>query len=164
LYAEPMLHLKERLRDLVVLQKGWLALLTDSARILLIRPATQEPQPWPQVHGYPTARTRANALRARLRYPTRAQGREIFRAACASCHTLDAQPGPGPHLKGIVGRPIAAVRDFKYSAGLAEKGGRWTKQLLAVYLENPAWVVYEGAMPDPGLPASKIWPLILFLE
>ena len=66
-------------------------------------------------------------------------GKAIFAARCAGCHSLTAKSGPaGPQLKGVVGRKIAGAPDFSYSPGLKAKAGTWTAANLDAYLSAPA--------------------------
>ena len=37
-----------------------------------------------------------------------AKGETVFKK-CAACHKLDGDDGVGPHLDGVVGRPVASV-------------------------------------------------------
>ncbi len=53
-----------------------------------------------------------------------ATGEQLFGDNCASCHTVGAASTPdAPTLKGVVGRKIASLPDFKYSDGLKAKEG-----------------------------------------
>lgn len=60
---------------------------------------------------------------------------------CKSCHQLERERnGAGPHLVGVVGRPIGAVDGFRYSKALTtlnEAGEVWSAEALEVWLENP---------------------------
>jgi cytochrome c2 len=62
---------------------------------------------------------------------------------CAACHNFK-EGGPakiGPPLWGVVGRDIASVEDFSYSAALAGKEGAWDYQNLDAFLTEPrGWV------------------------
>jgi cytochrome c2 len=62
---------------------------------------------------------------------------------CAACHNFK-EGGPakiGPPLWGVVGRDIASVEDFSYSAALAGKEGAWGYQNLDAFLTEPrGWV------------------------
>ncbi len=52
-----------------------------------------------------------------------ARGEKLF-GKCKACHKLaDGAKAVGPHLWGVVGRPIGAVTGFKYSDGIANHGG-----------------------------------------
>lgn len=66
-------------------------------------------------------------------------GQALFNAQCKSCHTVTGKSTPmGPTLKGVVGRKAASAADYKYSAGLAKKGGAWSDAALDAYLTAPA--------------------------
>lgn len=72
---------------------------------------------------------------------------------CVSCHTFD-QGGAnkiGPHLYGVVGRPLAHVADFGYSQAMREKGGAWTFEALFAYLAKPSDYVPGTAMSFAGV-------------
>ncbi|SMY06736.1 c-type cytochrome [Flavimaricola marinus] len=67
-----------------------------------------------------------------------ADGEGAFRA-CRACHALeDGNNGTGPHLYGVVGRPVDAVAGFDYSGALEEVNDVWTPEQLFAFLENPA--------------------------
>ncbi len=67
-----------------------------------------------------------------------AKGERAFRK-CRACHAVeDGKNGTGPHLFGIVGRPVASVAAFGgYSETLAGLGGEWTAEALDGFIENP---------------------------
>ena len=83
-----------------------------------------------------------------------AAGEKIF-ARCRACHSLeDGKNGVGPHLFGIVGRPVASVADYSYSDAMkayAEGGTVWDHEHLAVYVEKPKDEVPGTKMVFPGL-------------
>jgi cytochrome c len=84
-----------------------------------------------------------------------AKGEKVF-AKCKACHAVgeDAKNRVGPVLNGIVGRMIASVEGFKYSAAyLAKKdeGFTWTEDALAAYLENPKDYIPGNKMSFAGL-------------
>jgi cytochrome c len=67
-----------------------------------------------------------------------ATGEQLFGDNCASCHTVGGASTPdAPTLKGVVGRKIASLTDFKYSDGLKAKQGTWTEDALDAFLANP---------------------------
>ncbi len=64
-------------------------------------------------------------------------GRRVFNK-CRACHQVrEGRNGVGPHLYGVVGRPIASVEGYRYSGALAGKEGDWTLDALMAWLENP---------------------------
>lgn len=75
---------------------------------------------------------------------------------CASCHTFEegGADGTGPHLWGVIGRAVAAVDGFNYSAAMQEysQGGtEWLYQNMYDYLESPRSYVPGTAMSFAGL-------------
>ncbi|MEM6679860.1 MAG: cytochrome c family protein [Pseudomonadota bacterium] len=78
-------------------------------------------------------------------------GAKLFRQ-CKACHVVeDGKNRVGPHLYGVVGRPVAAVDGFKYSGPMASYGGEWTPERLDAFLANPRGVVKGTKMAYPGL-------------
>jgi cytochrome c len=75
---------------------------------------------------------------------------------CASCHALQPDPDEvyfGPHLRGIIGREVAADPDFQYSEAMLAYGGTWTVERLAAYLRAPEEAIpgteMIQALPEP---------------
>lgn len=87
-----------------------------------------------------------------------AAGQQAF-AVCGACHTATAGGAAliGPNLWGVVGRDVASVRDFDYSAELEAVGGTWTPERLDRFLENPMAVVPGTRMGYAGVtdPAER---------
>lgn len=58
---------------------------------------------------------------------------------CATCHSFE--PGGankiGPNLAGIIGRDVASVEGFKYTAAMLSIEGAWSVESLDKYLESP---------------------------
>lgn len=83
------------------------------------------------------------------------KGEKVFRK-CKACHTVGekAKNGVGPHLNGIVDRPVASVEGFNYSEamkGLGEEGAIWTAEELSAYLIKPKDYLKGTAMVFVGL-------------
>jgi len=76
---------------------------------------------------------------------------------CEVCHNFQEGQGPkvGPDLYGVVGRPVASVSGFNYSAALKAKGGTWTFAALNTWLTNPRADVPGTMMTFVGLPNDK---------
>jgi cytochrome c len=79
---------------------------------------------------------------------------EVSAKKCAACHTFGkGEPNRvGPNLWGIVGRPIASVPGFNYSAAMKGKGGNWTIEHLNTYLLNPRADIPGTNMNFAGIP------------
>jgi cytochrome c len=76
---------------------------------------------------------------------------------CAICHNFQEGQGPkvGPDLYDVVGRKIASVPGFNYSAALKAKAGTWTFDELNKWLLDPRADVPGTAMTFAGLPNDK---------
>jgi cytochrome c len=76
---------------------------------------------------------------------------------CLTCHNLGKGQGSkvGPDLYGVVGRPVASVEGFNYSAALKAKGGTWTFDALNTWLKDPRTDVPGTMMTFAGLPSEK---------
>jgi cytochrome c len=97
-----------------------------------------------------------------------AKGEQVFKL-CMACHSAkDKNKKVGPHLMGIVGRPIASVEGFAYSDGMkayAEKEKAWDEAKLLAYVENPKGVVPGTKMAFGGVKdAEKRENLIAYLK
>lgn len=65
------------------------------------------------------------------------KGEKVF-GKCRACHKLeDGANGTGPHLYGVVGRPIGEVDGFGYSGALVAVAQTWGPTELNGFLENP---------------------------
>ena len=79
--------------------------------------------------------------------------KKVFKK-CAACHAVDGTNKVGPHLDGIVGRPVASVEDYKYSKAMEDHAAEvpeWTEEALAAYLHKPKAVVPKTKMGFAGL-------------
>ena len=95
-----------------------------------------------------------------------AQGKVIFDAQCAACHSVKpGVNGIGPSLYGVYGKPAAHVAGFVFSAALKNSHLVWNKVTLSKFLANPQAVVPGTKMPYLGLPsASKRAEVIAYLK
>jgi cytochrome c len=75
-------------------------------------------------------------------------GKQLF-GACIACHseTPDAQ---GPSLKGVAGRKVGALEDFRYSAAMRHADFIWDTASLRDYLHDPQAKVKGNHMPFSG--------------
>ncbi len=72
---------------------------------------------------------------------------------CKACHKLeDGANGTGPHLYGLIDRPIASVDGFGYSDVLAGMSGdAWTTDALNEWLLNPKAFAPGNKMTFKGM-------------
>lgn len=73
---------------------------------------------------------------------------------CKACHVVDAETNRvGPHLKGLIGRNVASVANYKYSPAMqefAKANPVWTEELFLTYIENPKALVPKTKMVYAG--------------
>ena len=88
---------------------------------------------------------------------------------CYACHALSPETigADGPHLGGIVGRRVASLPGYRYSAALedfAKTSPVWTEERLDAFLAEPERVAPGNAMGYFGMddPAERA-ALIAFL-
>lgn len=82
-------------------------------------------------------------------------GKKVFKK-CKACHTLKAGKNRiGPSLAGILGRPAASVKGFKYSKAMKGSGLVWDADTLGKYLMNPKKFVPKTKMIFKGLKKEK---------
>jgi cytochrome c len=87
--------------------------------------------------------------------------------ACLSCHSFgDDEPDlEGPPLRGVVGRAVASVEGYEYSAALRAKGGLWTRERLDRWIAGPAAVTPGTKMTLGGVRNAADRKVVLdFLE
>ncbi len=65
-------------------------------------------------------------------------GERVYRR-CQACHKVqEGVNGVGPHLYGVIGRPVASVEGFRYSDALQAKSDQsWTVENMMAWLEAP---------------------------
>lgn len=68
-----------------------------------------------------------------------AQGKALFDAKCAICHTTaEGQASMmAPNLFGLVGRDVAGADGYSYSAALADVHEVWSEDTLDSFLKAP---------------------------
>jgi cytochrome c len=98
----------------------------------------------------------AQPIEALLAAASAERGAQVAKQ-CQICHNLQEGQGPkvGPDLYGVVGRAVASVASFNYSAALKAKGGTWTFDALNTWLTDPRADVPGTAMTFAGLANEK---------
>jgi cytochrome c2 len=166
-YAEPILVDRYRLRDVISLKDGRLAILADGGTLLFVRNGDKHrgdvqhievsglsslPRPMPEEAppvDWMTATER---------------GRQYFLGTCASCHSLAGEIGAGPPLNGVVGRRIGAIPEYGYSAALSQRHGTWTEPLIGSFIANTKGFAPSTSMPNTGLGVAQAQDIVAYLK
>lgn len=91
-------------------------------------------------------------------------GQKVFQTKCSACHALDSDR-VGPHLAGIVDRPMGSVKGFTYSPALAGAKDNWSLERLETWLTSPARMFPETTMAFGGLrKAEERTAVLCFLQ
>jgi cytochrome c len=72
-------------------------------------------------------------------------GKQAFEKRCTGCHALDNEKA-GPRLRGVYGRPAAAVTSYPYSEALRKSGITWNSGTLDKWLTDPDALVPDNDM------------------
>lgn len=141
-YAERT-EIGERMRDVLELSDGKIALLTDSARVILLRPrapldAQSIASTEMRVVGFDNVRARTEEDRVANRPLNIHPGRMVFESRCSTCHALDTREVVvGPSLYRIAGRRVGSVEGYPYSDALSGRSERWNEERIRLYLSDP---------------------------
>ena len=86
-----------------------------------------------------------------------ARGKRLY-VFCQACHSTEASPSNkiGPHLEGILDRPVAAVEGSTYSAALQEQDFVWSEDKLNLWLQQPSAMVPETIMSFAGIQKAEL--------
>lgn len=148
IYSEPI-NMGERIRDIALLENGWIALLGKQDRTLILlreAPERGEDTTGPlRITGYDAVSEREADIIRTLGEPV--WGRILFAEKCSRCHSVNGQMRQGPPLNGVVNRPIGSVEGYDYSPALANANGKWSPSRLRSYSANPEAVFPETTMP-----------------
>jgi cytochrome c len=73
--------------------------------------------------------------------------------ACQACHSFEkgCPNKVGPHLWGVVNRPVGSSEGFSYSEALKAYGGNWDYAKLNEFLTNPKLAVKGTKMAYAGI-------------
>src|SRR2546428_626595 len=93
------------------------------------------------------------------------KGKAIFEK-CAACHSLEAGKNEdAPSLRGVFGRKIASVEEYRYSAAMKRSDVVWNASTLDTFIEDPQAFIPGNRMPFDGLKdKSEREDLLAYLE
>ena len=157
----------DRIRDLVRLADGKIALLTDATGFLVfISDGGPEYSPLDDdVRARIAELERYDALNdpsAPVERP-RTDGEGLFTQKCASCHALDGTTIQGPALNGVLERKIGGLERFDYSPTLKTDDRDWSPSLLRRYLLQPETDFVNTRMQKISLTEAQADSIIAFL-
>jgi cytochrome c2 len=162
-YAEAI-TLGARLRDLITMTDGRIAIVTDPGALILIRNADRH-------RGEPGAITISGFAALpppgpedTLPEEQRIAGARVFHYGCASCHTITGDIHVGPPLNGVIGREIGAVEGYPYSSALENAGGRWTPGRIRALINHEDSRFNGTTMPARPLYNDQFNDLIAYLR
>jgi aldose sugar dehydrogenase len=160
-YSEPIPFYGKRLRDLISLTDGRVAVATDDGDIDLIGNAdlakeVSHPDLLAGLDKF--GPSDVNEL-VSWSNPSAA----AFCEHCSSCHSTSDKTLVGPPLDGIIGRRVGSVDGYAYSSALAGQSNIWTKARLAEFLSDPQSVYPGTAMPSPNTEDGQIDGIIKYL-
>jgi glucose/arabinose dehydrogenase/cytochrome c2 len=162
LAAEPI-TLNERLRDIVVMSDGRLAIATDDGDLVLVRNAEK----WRDDAALIV--TGISNLAAPLPeagfddVDSRVSGARVFHYQCGSCHGVAGEIVIGPPLNGVIGRRVGAVEGYGYSQAMTDFDGVWTRGRLRSFLTDPDRQFSGTVMPRADTPWYYLDDLIAYL-
>jgi cytochrome c2 len=166
-YSEPAPMAGRRIRDMIVLEDGRCALLTDGGNLILLRNQqdlasqvsnrddTMVVTVAPGVEL--TARQEGNLWASE-------RGRLLFNQKCSTCHTLNDAIAIGPPLDSILGKEIGSHPGFDYSPALANHGGEWDDRRLTAFLYNPEDDFAGTSMPQVPLERDEAYAITAYLS
>ena len=95
-----------------------------------------------------------------------ATGAELYETHCRACHRLEArQHGDGPHLAGLMGRPVASATGYKFSTVLGLLDDIvWSPSTLAWFLANPDEFAPGTSMPAQNIGEAEIAAIVDYIR
>ncbi|NQZ97187.1 MAG: PQQ-dependent sugar dehydrogenase [Myxococcales bacterium] len=143
-----------RIRDLVEMRDGTIAMKTDSDRLIFMRPVPVLPPLGDTERDRSAEETGATDAVGDV---WKLERGELLSLSCLGCHTLGkGEPsGIGSNLWGVFGRDIAAHPGYDYSEALLAKSGRWNETELDAYLKDPEGYASGTTMDYPGMSSRE---------
>lgn len=131
---------EDRIRDLLRLPDGKIAVLTDATGYLVI--IDDGGAEYEKLGDSTRARIAALDAYDRFRDPRAdsaqvTDGAGLFAQRCASCHATDGRTLVGPPLNGVLARRIGGHPGYGYSTVLATDEREWSPELLVRFLLHP---------------------------
>ena len=187
IYAEEIEINQGKIRDIVTMTDGRIALLFDWFSAAFLTPSQEYCGENPNTvyrsdHVYmlhcdgESAEARRTAKRPRIasapstrprhvdsadNSPVASDGAELYRSRCARCHTTRTRNHDvGPHLVGVVGRPAGTVGGYNFSTSFTMLNQIWTTESLVRFLSDPSAFAPDTRMPDTGISEAQARAII----
>ncbi len=158
---EPI-RLDRRMRDIIRLKNNRLAILTDDKSIIIIKDPEHDEGENITLAGYAPINEMEQSVRTQAGHEWR---RDMFRFRCGACHSVDGSENVAPSLAGIVGREIASVEGYPYSAVLDNASGVWTEDKIEKFATHPdAAGLTNSNMPRINTTPDEIKGIIDYLK
>lgn len=129
IFAEPI-YVGGRIRDIAESDRGDLLLVLDRA---------------PQVLRIVNAIDRVEAAPPEI-------------GLCVACHQMQtdvSDPATAPSLVGILGRKVASLPDYPYSAALRQMNGTWTETRVINFVKSPQRFAHGTSHPE--MDVANLW-------
>lgn len=160
--------LGHRVRDMIILSSGQIAILTDDGYLMIIddggavfEPMNTEDKNRLTVLDKYDDLVRTDNISAS---PNAVNAHMIFEQNCATCHNLDTLNQVGPNLDNLFQRKVGEAQNFLYSSSLAEDSRKWDSQLLRKFLTNPSGIFPDTRMQRIPLSSAEIDSLVVLFK
>ncbi len=149
LFVEPI-ELGLKLRDMVAVGPGEIALFTADKKIAILTPALNA--------------DRYNLIQDHLEQVANVELRAAAKGtfdACLECHGLgQAEKGSGPTLFEICGRGAESDPSFAYSGAIASNVDRWSKDALRSFIADPEATAPGTTMAWAGIEQPEVAEIV----
>lgn len=147
-YDEPISLAGSRLRDIIALSDGRIAIATDDGDILIISNAERSRR---GPRGGETLSGLGTLPRPNFSQAEQALGARLFALHCSQCHAFNNEVRAGPPLDGVVGQRVGAYPDYAYSAALAGRRETWSRSRLRDFIRHSERTYPGTSMPQPSV-------------
>jgi cytochrome c2 len=153
-FAEPI-PIHERVRDILQLPDGTIALWTDTYKLIFLTKADKDA----------TMKNVSARIDKLALLPEQRAALEAALNSCTECHSLQARiNNTAPTLNGVYGRTIASSPFAGYSSALKGLGGHWSRGRLREFLLQPQQFAPGTIMPLQPLAPDTADNVIKLLE
>lgn len=138
-YVEPI-RIGARIRDIQQHTDGRIALLTEDDRVIFLTPAARQAE---EIFVADYVQQQPASVREPLNQAI---------ATCTQCHSFVAgEHTSAPSLARVFKSDIAGTPFANYSDGLRNRNGRWNREALEAFLDDPQGFAPGTTMPDPAI-------------